>query len=169
MPNSDTVKIMKGTVAFPLVCPHCLEPASVNMPIQSAEVFAGYYVLFTKWKHSTVYVPFCAKYARRGQRAFTISIATAFGLLATYIAIALITMRAIEGREGALAFLIFIGIFWLPSLLVRPQRHIKLLSSDDNHVHFKIRDTRYAKLLAAANGMTQPETKKDEDGQSFAA
>lgn len=171
--NPKLVTVKKRTVVFPTICPHCLKLATVNMGIQSDEKLAGYYVLFTRWKYSAIRVPFCAAFAKRMHRTYVACISVAFGLIAAYIVSIFATGRVVEGNEAAIVFLIFIGLFWLPSLIVRTETHIKLLNSADDCIQFEVRDLTYAKMLAELNGETPPENcgdpKNEDDGQSFAA
>lgn len=172
------VKIAKKVVAFPQVCPHCLEPASASIAIRSEEKLVANYIFLTRWKHSYFYVPFCAKIARRKRKASIVCMVAAFGLLAVYILVTLLTMRTVDGSEGAIVFLIFLGLFWVPPLLVRPGKYIRLLTVDDGCVQFEISDARYAKMLAILNGaascdqpvqkaMKETEALTDQERQSW--
>ena len=159
-PNSVLVKVTKKTVAFPPVCPHCLKPATASVGIQSDERLAGYYVVYTRWEYSTIRVPFCASFAKRIKRTQIICFSAAFISIAAYILSIFATGRAVQGNEASFVFIIFIGVLWLPSMLFRPGKYIKLLDHADG-IRFEVRDLRYAKMLASLNGEIPSENGDD--------
>jgi len=145
----------------------------VGIGIQSDEKLAGYYVLFTRWKYSTIRVPFCSAFAKRMRRTYFTCLSVAFGSIAAYIIFIFATARDVQGNEAAIVFLIFIGISWVPTLIVRPGRHIKLLNCTDDRIQFEVRDSTYAKMLAVLNGEIPSENgderKDKDDGQASTA
>jgi hypothetical protein len=145
------VKVKGKSVAFPSYCPHCLRPATVNIGIQSGRKLVGYYVFYSRWKHSTIQVPFCAQFDQRLRAVGTYCICTFFVLIAVFILIILTTQMALEGWQGALFLGAFMTIISLPRLIVRPGMYIKLLAAQDDFIEFSIRQTEYARMLVSMN------------------
>jgi hypothetical protein len=55
------VTLSTHSVQFPPVCPHCLGPARKNIVIKTKSEFAGFFVLYTRWRHWRLQVPFCRR------------------------------------------------------------------------------------------------------------
>lgn len=170
------VKVSGKTVAFPSVCPHCLRPATVTIGIQSPEEMVGFYVFFSRWKHSTIQVPFCSEFGRRLRRASTACIATFYALFAVFIVSVgfIIALEiTLKGWQAVLSVAGLIAITWIPSLLVQPGRYIKLLAVSPDSFEFSVRDTDYARMMERLNGINPPindiPPKGKDDGQAFAA
>jgi hypothetical protein len=60
MPGSRVTLPTHG-VRFPSVCPHCLGPAKREIVLKTKSEFAGLFVLYTKWRHWRLQVPFCRR------------------------------------------------------------------------------------------------------------
>src|SRR5438132_886944 len=60
MPGSR-VRLPTYDVRFPPVCPHCLGPAKKRIVLKTKSEFAGFFVLYTKWRHWRLSVPFCRR------------------------------------------------------------------------------------------------------------
>ena len=61
------VTLPTHSIRFPPVCPHCLGPAKKQIVVKTKSEFAGLFVLYTKWRHWRLQVPFCRRvwFARR--------------------------------------------------------------------------------------------------------
>jgi hypothetical protein len=55
------VRLSTHAVQFPPVCPHCLRPAHKKVAIKTKSEFAGFFVVYTRWRHWTLQVPFCRR------------------------------------------------------------------------------------------------------------
>ena len=60
MPGSR-VTLPTHSIQFPEVCPHCLGPAKKHIVLKTKSEFAGFFVLYTKWRHWRLVVPFCRR------------------------------------------------------------------------------------------------------------
>jgi hypothetical protein len=60
MPGSR-VTLPTHSVRFPPVCPHCLGRAETEIVLKTKSEFAGLFVLYTKWRHWRLQVPFCRR------------------------------------------------------------------------------------------------------------
>ncbi len=170
--NPVRVKLARKTVSFPPVCPHCLLPASVTIGIEeSGRHFSGFYVFYTRWKYSTIQVPFCAEFGARLRTASTVCTAGFFVLIGLFILVVLAFEIALEGWQAALAVILIIGITWIPPMIVRPGTYIQLLGATEDSIEFEVSDADYAKRLPALNGVILPETetKPNGDNKSSAA
>lgn len=132
----------------------------------------GYYVFFSRWKHSTIQVPFCKDFGRRLRTTSTVCFTSFFLLVAAFVAFILTSGTVLEGWQAGLSFVGFIAITWIPSLIVRPERYIKLLAAGADGIEFSVRNADYAIMLQRSNGITSPikesTTKDNDDGQAFA-
>ena len=60
MPGSR-VMLPTHSIRFPRVCPHCLRPTDTEVVLKTKSEFAGFFVLYTKWRHWRLQVPFCRR------------------------------------------------------------------------------------------------------------
>ena len=153
-PSPKKVKVVGQRVDFPFICPHCLRPASITLGIQSPEKMVGHYVACSRWRHYTIQVPFCTEFGRQVRTARTVGFTSIFVLVAAFIAFIIASGIALEGWQAGLLLLSFIGITWVPSLIVRPERYIKLLAARTDSIEFRVRDGDYAKMLERSNRIT---------------
>lgn len=143
---------MKGTsVVFPAYCPHCLRPAAFLISIQSADKMTGYYIFYSRWKHSIIQVPFCAEFARRRRALITLWVSILLVVIAILVAFVVVSGIVLQGWQIGLWVVGFVAITSIPSLVVRPGKYIELLAESDNCIEFSVRDPEYAKMLASLN------------------
>jgi hypothetical protein len=136
----------------------------------------GFYVFFSRWKHSAIQVPFCSEFGDRLRRASTACVATFYVLFAVFVVFVVLIIALgiiLEGWQACLSVFGLIAITWIPSLLVRPERYIRLLAVSADSVEFSVRDADYARMLERSNGII-PQIKENptegkDDGQAFTA
>ena len=141
---------MKRAVVFPPVCPHCLQPATATVGIESGRTLSGFYVFFTRWKYSAIQVPFCARFARRLRIANVVWTASFFVLLGLIGILACISR--LDGGEAFVLSVLVMGPAWIPLWILRPDKYIQLLATTDESIEFGIVSEQYAQNLAAING-----------------
>ena len=132
---------------FPNLCPQCLIPnCTWTIQVQSDRgKFAGYFVFFTRWRHTVVKVPFCEncarKIAKRGR----------FGQVLTFVG--LITAVAISvwldlGR-GAV-FLLAI-VLCLPGILLDVGNGVVHFAVAEEGLVFRFKSKEYAQAFFKTN------------------
>ena len=150
-----------------------LRPATARIGIQSADEFVGYYIFYTRWRHSTIQVPFCTEIDRRLRSVSTFCISTFFVLVAIFVVFILSSGIALEGWQAGLSVAGLIGITCLPTLIVRPGRYIELLAANDDFIEFNIREPEYARILGSMNVVIpqiqeqEREVEQSEDDNTF--
>jgi len=66
-PFPKKIRVMGQKVAFPPICPHCLEPATDTIEISSRGTIVGYCDAYSRRVYNTIRVPFCDRFIRRHQ------------------------------------------------------------------------------------------------------
>jgi hypothetical protein len=161
------VVVARRTVSFPKVCPHCLRPATHTVTLESSRRFVAYYIFATKWKYFSLQVPVCSEAAQRVRWAENIFRLGVFSLLAIVATLAVLDAYLPNGSSAfaklrrpqfLVLWLVLILPFCLPEWFSRPEKHIRILSADESHVEFGVRDADYARLLATNNAPRSPDT-----------
>jgi hypothetical protein len=60
MPGSR-VTLPTHSIRFPPVCPHCLGEAKTHIVLKTRSELVSYYVVYMKWRHLRLEVPFCRR------------------------------------------------------------------------------------------------------------
>jgi hypothetical protein len=147
--NWVKVIVPRGSPLFPSVCPSCLGTNS-DTPVSirsERENFAGYRVLYTKFKYLVITIPHCRSCARRfilWQRISSASILV--GMLA-----ALVISLIFKFGRGALWLLIV--PFCSPGILasIYLKRSVRLADYDDKWLDFRFKSFEYANLFHRLN------------------
>ena len=148
-PFPKKVRVTGQRVAFPPICPHCLQPATDTTAINSKRTVMGYFDAYSRREYSTVRVPFCAQFLRKLQIAKRVW--TGAALLSVVCILAFVTTEV-----GAVLFLFLLvaGPAWIPVWFLRPEKYIQLLPTTGEFVEVGVVNEQYAKLLASLNGAT---------------
>lgn len=136
-PFPKRVKVKGGTINFPPICPHCLQPATTTVSIQSTRTLTGYYDAYIRRKFSTIRVPFCARFARKHRIAKMVWSAGA--VLALVFILVFLTANK---TEVLFLFLLFAGPAWIPLWVLRPEKYVQLLPATGDSVELGVDSER---------------------------
>jgi hypothetical protein len=64
-PFPKKIRVMGQRVAFPPICPHCLQPATDTIEISSRGTVVGYCDAYSSRVYHTIRVPFCDRFIRK--------------------------------------------------------------------------------------------------------
>lgn len=148
------VRLPKNKVSFPSVCPHCLRETTNFVPITSNRSLAGYYVIYTKWRHSVIQVPCCDKLTKIHKCWDSAS----RGIIVVFIFGGIFAGAFKINNTQCITFLVVaVGVFAAAYWLTRPENYIRILDSEDGKISFGVENKQYADLLAEINGGTVEE------------
>jgi hypothetical protein len=146
------VAVPKGVIEFPQLCPSCLRPeCDVLVFISSHEQkFAGYRVLYTKWRYLQIAVPHCRRCSTRQRRLQRV------GQGLAVIGLVLGLVMGIRYNLGWWMTGVLGAALVLPGIAVDtyPFRSVRLAAYDDNWMEFHFKSLEYAKEFHRLNSQT---------------
>lgn len=144
------VNLNRRAVQFPGVCPHCLGVADRKLAIQTKSEFAGYFVVYTRWRHWVIQVPFCRRFISKRRRA---KVYLLLGFLTA--AVALISNAPNQPNILlAVAAIALIALSIVPISTCRPEKYVDLINASEAGADFDVLNVDYAQALAELNGGT---------------
>jgi|ERR1035437_3707568 uncharacterized protein (DUF983 family) len=146
---------------FPSLCPGCLRPepdASLRVRSEKGRL-TGFYIVYIKWEHLWVTVPFCKECADRRGRWEKLDLALL--LIAVIASFALSAWFAVSfNAEPWQMWIVFLAVAAISTALcnrlVRDYRAVRIKQQDDNTVTFAFSHPEYAREFGRLNGQTVP-------------
>lgn len=143
------VCVRDDIINFPLVCPHCLRPASRSLPVELRGDLSGYYLFYATFRAARVRVFFCDPIANRIKWAQIIWIVGFVGSLVVALgggSVLHLSADAIQPLVWAM-----IAIAGTPMLFFNTRRFVRLLSTAHSSTDLAVRNKLYAQTLAESN------------------
>jgi hypothetical protein len=147
-------------VRFPSLCPGCLRPepdASLRVRSEKGRL-TGFYIVYIKWEHLWVTVPFCKECADRRGRWEKLDLALL--LIAVIASFAASAWFAVSfNAEPWQMWIVFLAVAVISTAscnrLVRDYRAVRIKLRNDNTVTFAFSHPEYAREFGRLNGRTE--------------
>ena len=146
-PFPKKIRVTGRTVAFPPICPHCLQPATDTVAINSKRTVTGYCEAYSSREYATLRVPFCRQFLHRLQIAKRV-----WAIAAGLVVVCVFTFVTTEIGAALLLVFLVAGPAWIPVWILRPEKYIQLLPTTGESVELVVVNEQYAKELASING-----------------
>ncbi len=143
------VLVRNHALRFPSACPSCLKPNPDTQIVVSSEQqrFAGYRVLYTKYKYLTVRVPYCSACARRLSMWKAVTTAAIF--LGILVDVTIMVSFKLDRWVGWVLIIPLCGPgIWASTSL---GRYVRLVGYDERWLEFCFRSPEYANQFHQLN------------------